>query len=514
MQYIMGQDGCPNTPYKEVLSLDEITEADLVIMQADWSATSTNPALIYKSAAGQLETYSLGGYHDIAVTRYNGSTGLLFASEGLNHLCVVAYSNVGLTPTQHRVMWGVTNGTGSDFLAQLQNGQLTSDNILFSQDGGVFPLAVYEREWDEGPSTDPNDLENLLPRGGENADTGDYDDTDLMLEGYLPDPSDFDFSISKLCTLYQLDYTQIATLGEALFDNNFWNNLKNKFEGLSDPISMMLDCYQMPCAPGTTATSTFKLGGIQLESGGNPISCKSVTSRYKKGDCGSIQLKEVWGTALDYTDTSIQIFLPFVGMKELDPDIVVGSTMKLFYRIDMWTGDVVYLLHVKAYQSAKYFHTEAVPYRWNGNCKKKIPVGRVDLYQGQMQMIATVMNTTASLVNAAATGNPAGIINAGANIANLMGTGLRANVSSSGNVAGAPGYMDYMTPYLVVKRSVPEYPANWRAEIGAPRYQEFTISGIHGYTEFAEVHADDVDGASDAEKKLIEQQLMQGVILP
>lgn len=397
--------------------------------------------------------------------------------------------------------------------------------IVENTGGGAYPyaaltlgsynweeIAVPDQEWDESPSTDPyNDPGNNSSRGGEEADTMPFDTNDLQVS--LPTPNAWDYDISKLCTLYRLDSTQLASLGAALFDNNFWTDLKNKFSGLSDPLSMILSVYQLPLS-GTGSGDTFKLGGIELEtSGGSPISCKKITGRYVPLTFGDVLLKEVWGTAKDYTDIELSIFLPFCGEKALDPEIVVGSRLSLSGHLDMWTGDVVYILKVTKTTSTGYFDVQAVPYRWTGNCAKKFPIGRVDTSGAIMNLVASGLQIVGGAALSAATGNAAGLIGATAGAANLLGTGVRPSVQSSGNVSGAAGYMDYTYPYLMIKRGVPQYPNNWREHIGAPRYQTFLVSVLSGYTEFHEIHVDSVTGATDAEKIMIENTLKAGVYL-
>lgn len=395
--------------------------------------------------------------------------------------------------------------------------------IVENTGGGAYPyaaltlgsynwddIAVPDQEWDESPSTDINDPGNMDIRGGEEANTMPFDTNDLQVS--LPTPSAWDYDISKLCTLYRLDSTQLAGLGSALFDNDFWTDLKNKFSGLSDPLSMMLSVYQLPIS-GVGSATTFKLGGIELEASGTPISCNKITARYASLTFGEIWLKEVWGTAKDYTDIELSIFLPFCGEKSLDPEIVVAGKLSLSGYLDMWTGDVVYLLKVKKSTSAGYFTTESVPYRWTGNCAKKFPIGRVDTTGAIMNLVASGLQIAGGAALSAATGNAAGLVGAAAGAANMLGTGVRPNVQSSGNVSGAAGYMDFTYPYLMIKRGVPQYPNNWRAHIGAPRYQEFLIASLTGFTSFAEVHVDSVTGATNAEKTMIENELKSGVYL-
>ena len=393
-------------------------------------------------------------------------------------------------------------------------------------------------DWDDPISENPEDPLGFEPIGGENADTMPLGETFEQLLADIPTPNlTMTMDYGAMLTTYCMDTTAVSDVGSALFTAGFWTNLKNKFEGLSDPLSMIVNAFQVPFSVSGGQVS-FKLGGIMVEDGeGHNISVTKITTRYIQHSMGSITLKEVFGTEKDYSCVGIDIFLPYVGMKSLDPDIVVGNTLTLVANIDVWTGDVTYLLHVSnATAARKYFQAQSVPYRWTGNCGKKIPLGRVDNTNQILNMIGTIGGIAAgALTMGAGAGAVMGSMGAGiagssalsqglgtmkigaglagASAAHALHANFNPMVQSSGAVQGALGQMDYQYAYIVVKRGVPTYPANWREEIGAPRYQEFTVDDLSGYTEFAEIHADDIPGASDEEKQLIEDILKSGVII-
>lgn len=394
-----------------------------------------------------------------------------------------------------------------------------------------------QEEWDEGPSTDPeNNPENLLPEGGEFADRDLFSDTFMQYLADLLEPDTIDYG--SFMTAYQLTNANIGDIGSALFAPNFWTSLKNKFEGLSDPLSMIVSAVEIPFTLGTALT-TFKLGGIEVEdSNGDPISCSKHTDRYLKYDFGTITLKEVWGTAKDYTDCDISIFLPYVGMRQIDAEIAVNANLKLGCIVDVWNGDLVYLLEVNnVNRPGKYVSSSGVPYRWSGNCGNRIPIGKVD-------PSSPILNVAASLgsmalgagmmlsggIGAGAAAVTGGMVTAGSAVSGGIGGAMMLNAGkglmqdfskgfsplaqSSGNISGAIGYMDYQYPYIVIKRSVPKYPNNWRAQFGAPRFQTFQGLSVTGFTQFADIHLTGMSDASEAERAELERLLKEeGIIL-
>lgn len=506
--YIPGYDGS-ETPFAEIESTSQLSTSSMLILECDWSHTASDPYLLYNSPAGKLELYASGSSHTIKMTRNDQTEELIGTT--YDYIAVCGYALKDPLQTVNRVLWFDTDSDGSHALDAFQNGSWSSFNELYSS-YGALPWFVEEvATWDETPSTDQNDPMNLDPRGGEEADTMAFDTTDPQYT--LPTPSAFDYDISSLCSLFILDKNNLTDLGTALFGTSFWTDLKNKFEGLSDPLSMILSVYQLPLMDVARTQTTFKLGGIELEtSGGNAIQCRKATARYGYLDFGSISLKEVWGSAKDYTDCQVSIFLPFCGEKQLDSEIVVATTLHLHAFLDYWNGDVVYLLHVTGLASNKYFRNESVPYRWVGNCAKKLPIGRVDTNGAIMNLVSSGLSIAGGFAVSAITGNPAGLIAGASGAAGLLGSGMRPPVQSSGNVSGASGYMDYTYPYLMIKRGVPQYPNGWREQFGAPRYQTFLLSSLSGYTELSEIHVELADATAE-ENASIETTLRSGVIL-
>ena len=390
--------------------------------------------------------------------------------------------------------------------------------------------------WDETPTEDSSDPNNLLPNGGAFADLGEFDDTDQMPESGLPDPHIFEYDMEGIVTCYAMFGSAFADFGKSVFATGFWQSLANKFMGLSDPISMIIDCVEIPVGnvgSPYVGAAPMALGGIDVPfyNGSNVYICNTWARRYYKKNCGSITLKEVWGSAKDYTDASISIYLPYCGVKELDPDIVLRNTLTLYAYIDLWNGDVLYLLHTSNTGfDKKYFAQEAVVYRWTGNCGKKIPIGKVDTSNAILQVASGIATVGLGVAAGTALGGAtfgagatmgagmigSAVMNGGNQILDAAKNGFKPTVQTSGGVGGSVGRMDYQYPYLIIKRGIPEYPNNWRAEFGAPQYQSYTLSDLlnTGYTLFSEIQLGNMGNANEDEKAELERLLKtEGVIL-
>ena len=507
--YIRGDGEFASVPITDVGYPPDYSLTQLIPISVEFG-TSATPVRIWSSGTAFLDAYH---YTDSqGYNHYNVSYNTLDGWNG----AIIDPSNPGIVSIGNvdEIYIGACKSGENGYVAFTpSDSYFPNPNCVLFQgtwtnlESQTTPL----EEWDESPSTNESDPTNLEAIGGEFADRGFFDQTDNIGLDEIETPEELDYGnlVTPYVLVQELNSPNLSDLNQALFLAGFWTNLKNKFEGLSDPLSMILDAIELPYTPGSSYRD-IKLGGVALENAsGNPIRAGALSLRYEKKTIGSINLKEVWGTEKDYNQCSIQIYLPFVGMRDIDTDLAVNNTLTLVALIDRWNGDILYLLHCSNTGSRyKYFSSEFIAYRWNGNCAKKVPLGRVDTTNAVLSLLSGIQR---GVMTTAMTGNLVG--GAVATGASWLSSNFNPTVQSSGNLAGSVGRMDLSQAYLVIKRGVPSYPNNWRSEFGAPRYQEFEVSDLAGYTEFAEIHADDVTGATDDEKAEIENLLKSGVFI-
>ena len=390
---------------------------------------------------------------------------------------------------------------------------------------GSDSVLVDVREWDESPQADGDTTDDNF--GGEFADLDPFDMTDVQsindiiqelgwetqtgLDPYDPNGG------CGFFTPYVLSQQQLYQLGNILFSSSMWNTISQWFSGLENPMDGFLRCLDFPCLLPAGGASNISICGQELyysSTGGGTQYAQGhhLTTRYKDENLGSINLKEVWGSAVDYTDTQIQIFLPFVGLRDLDANLCVGRTLTLLLRIDCWTGDILYILHVDNDSiGGKWFRSATYCYRWTGNCASEIPIGRRDSSKGLSEILTGLAITAGGAIS----GNPAVAVGTALyGTATMMKGGLHKGIQSSGTLTGNSGAIDILYPYLIVQRAVPNYPNGWRNYEGATKGQTYKGSDLSGYTLFDLIHLEDMEGASEEEINELERVLTtEGIIL-
>lgn len=380
-----------------------------------------------------------------------------------------------------------------------------SNGTMFNGTYANLEQSITEiQDWDESPAADENNPDNMLAMGGEFAETDPFGFGNEDME--IPN-SVLELDYSSFITAYTCDDAAIGNIGTAIFSDNTWQNMKLKFEGVGNPIDYIISAVEIPYSPGGSGKN-FNLGGVDIETAnGNKISVSVMANRYYRLNFGSITLKETWGTEKDYSTTDVAIYLPYVGVKDLDASILVNSTITVVAWLDAWTGDLLYLIQVSNKARAyKYLASSGILYHFQGNCGKQVPIGRADNSAQTLALFGALGSMGVGLMSGnvgAALGGAAGLIGAAA---------MSPKVSMAGGISGAIGRGDQQDAWLIIKQSVPIYPANWRAHFGAPRFQTFRLGDLNGFVKCYDVHAE-IAGANEAERAAIEQALKAGVFV-
>lgn len=265
------------------------------------------------------------------------------------------------------------------------------------------------------------------------------------------------------------------------------------FQKLTDsPLDNLISLQCVPIAVTEGSAANIMLGNFDTTQAAH-----KVTQEYYTIDCGKLTVERYWGSALDQDPyTKIQIFLPFIGIKDLDTDDVMGKQIHVKYNYSIFDGNL----------TAQIKCGDAVLYKFPGNVRETIPVtARVN---DALQRIAT----SAASLPVAAIGGAAGV--ASLAISTAVNVAMsKTHTGRSGELQGSTGLLDDFVPYLIIHRPIQSLAENFRTYKGYPSNMTATLSGLSGYTEVEYIHLTGIDGATDTELNEIEDLLKNGVII-
>ena len=88
--------------------------------------------------------------------------------------------------------------------------------------------------------------------------------------------------------------------------------------------------------PVTTTPESVKLGGKSTGVSCLPLATDKITI-----NCGSVAIAETYNNVVDYTNTTIDLYLPFIGFRPLTTSKIMGRTLNIKYVVNVLTGDGV-----------------------------------------------------------------------------------------------------------------------------------------------------------------------------
>ena len=330
------------------------------------------------------------------------------------------------------------------------------------------------------PDNQPNPQYPTNPPTDTSGDTGD-----------TPTPGSMaGVTASGMCSVYNPTKQELINFSAWLWSPNFLDNFLKIF---ANPMDAIIGLHIMYATPITTTPSNIICG--YLDSG---VSAKVVNQQFSYIDCGTVQVPEYYGNAIDYEPyTQMHCYLPFIGIVSLKPNDVIGKQLNIKYGVDAMTGTCLAILTTKKGES------DIVKYTFAGNCATQIPVSG----GSYAQMITGLAGVAASAVAGVATGNPIALLGAGASILNT-----HLDVAHSGSIGANAGAMGIRKPYLIITRKSAYDAANYSNYYGLPANKTLVLGTCKGFTRVKSVHVE-IPLATSNEKKEIETLLKQGIII-
>ena len=327
------------------------------------------------------------------------------------------------------------------------------------------------------------------PGGGDKPEYGPSAGDPVDFPG-LPTGSVF---TTGFLSAYNPGSAELIGLASELWSNTFVDSMEKL---MNDPFEAIVGLSMFPLdIPNTGNSVNIKIGNYTAQQAAN-----KVTAQYVTVAGGSFTVPRAWNNFLDYTQTQVDIYMPFVGFLPLDIDDCMGKTLTLSYNIDLLSGAGLALLKCD----------NSVLYSKPINACVNIPLtgsSKAQLYTG-------LMNVATTAVSGALVGGAAGaVVGGAAGAISTAATKSHSQVDRSGALSANTGVLGELNAYIVIHRPTQSLPKDFKTFTG---YTSNITSGLgqcKGYTEVEYVHLTGISGATDTELAEIEQLLKNGVII-
>lgn len=381
------------------------------------------------------------------------------------------------------------------------------------------PETVIKRLEEEGEREDPRDN---TEEDTEESEEGDNIDDPTDDEGRTPEdpvppdpptpitgvipPVNFPNMVnsSKLFTVYNPSPSQLDALGGYLWDNDLIDILRKIWQ---NPLDGIISLIQVYATPTTGASRNIILG--YLDSG---VSAPVVSDQFVTIDCGTITVDELSENCLDYIPyTKLELYLPFIGVTEIDTNEFMDGDINVKYKVDVYTGTC--LAEVKCTRN-RDLANGTILYTFNGNCSQQLPLTSGDA-RGVLSALIGAAGLGLSIASGGASAiTGAGLLKSGARVAGELGSVASQemlHVSHSGNLSANAGIMGQKKPYLIINRKRPYTANDYSKYYGFPANKTIYPGNYEGFVRLKAGRLK--SAATEAEKSEIYELLTHGVIM-
>ena len=167
------------------------------------------------------------------------------------------------------------------------------------------------------------------------------------------------------------DATAFQEFTSSLVNPNIWEGFRNLY---ISPISSVITCHLMPERlvhfDATANPQNIRCCGKKCSDSYAPV----LTDYHQSIHVGDIDISEVMASFGDYTNCSIHIYLPYIGMQEIGPAACMGPKersgyISIDYAAEAMSGDITATITVKDRNNTQWKR-----YEYKGNCAYPIPL--------------------------------------------------------------------------------------------------------------------------------------------
>lgn len=227
-------------------------------------------------------------------------------------------------------------------------------------------------------------------------------------------------------------------------------------------------------------------------------------------DLGTVDITPRFNNFLDYAPyTKIELYLPYIGVVELDTNVVMGRTLSVKYAVDYLSGKCT------AFVTAD----NALVLQRDGTIGVEIQVGAsnsADIARNLLNVGIGAVGSAVSLGTALKSGDGTALTLSAKYLAGTATNAVQAgqvHISKGGTNQPALSFYSPQKCYMIFTRPRVNVPASYAANVGIPSGKTELLSDLTGYTVVDSVHVEGITNGTQDEVTEIERLLKSGVIL-
>lgn len=337
-------------------------------------------------------------------------------------------------------------------------------------------------------------------------------------------------SMLNMINAYTMTDAQMETFKKCLWYMD-GNNMELSNKLYSNPMDCIIGAYFIPFAipAGQVTSPDIVWAGLQNLKFYDTMEKEAVfpriTDEFVEYTLGVVNVERIFNDYRDFTEVALSLYLPCIGWKTLDAQTWMGYDMKIKYRVNFLTGEIIALIIMS--------DDDIIIDTCKGQCAQQVPISGRDftnLMQAKLQKQGAFM-AAASGFAAGALATVGGVISAnplvaGGGIAGMAGSvanGIRSGkaadfavskaenqVVRDGDIGGSSAILGYPKAFVLKAYHMDAMPQRYQNYQGYQANQILTVSTLTGYIKAREVYFSSAR-ATEQEKTMVENALKEGV---
>lgn len=317
----------------------------------------------------------------------------------------------------------------------------TEINPVKESIGDVIRLHIGEK-----PPSDPDDV---LPADEESDETGSGEEIDST-------------GLGVLSTVYSLASLTANAFGKFIWSDGYDPQGKN-----ATPLENVMSFKRFPFTIDGGTSQNIVVGGVDTQ-----ITALKHNASVKKFTSGTYTLTNRFKNFFDFEPyTSVSIYLPFIGYRDLSISAIINKEMSLQWIVDISTGSIKCNIVVGG----------NIINSFDGICAIDLPLTSSnfnELSAAKQQIAGSFAIAAAgSIINS----DPVSVVMQGANAALQTGL-LRTHFETKGQLDSATALGMAMKPFLLIEYPTFIIPARYGRQVGFMCCRTRRLSELKGFT--------------------------------
>lgn len=309
--------------------------------------------------------------------------------------------------------------------------------------------------------------------------------------------------VSAVTTQYAATAQEIGKLIDWLMTDDFLTNISRFF---NEPTEYLIGCKYYPfdlslhSPTGVGVVGTYRVGNVNTPLGVTAAPIYSDFNR-KLGEC-SFLVEPYYGNFLDYSPyTKYDLYLPYIGYRTINPNDIVGHTLKVAYYTDLTEGRVL----------AQVWADTTMLESYEGQLAYDIPLSSSDGRERAVKTIQAAAGVVGATIMSSANPEVGGLMLAsmGLQTAANQISAMSPNIDKGGAVSSDINGFNPQDVYLIMTRPIMAQPKNFAQVQGYAASYGGTVSEFSGFLQCREISGG--TGATAAENDMINELLRGGI---